>query len=232
VCHDDRRYNSSGQWAVYDSSAHEAKRIGSSFVLSVKLIPLSSMRFTPMVIVFKGSPGLWATALLAGMLAVSCPAGEVGDYLTKDGQLKETVRVRIGGKDFLAPADEVWIIGPSGDWSWEFTDSNGKLSSKQVAALAQHLATQDFKTLPKTQGYQPKDADSGYRYVVIAFGKQEATFYAKSGESPSDYVPKPGDPKAAAWSRFIALELVLADLLKMSEVRAEYGIDSGRGSAK
>jgi hypothetical protein len=67
---------------------------------------------------------------------------------------------------------------------------------------------------------------------VIAFGKKEATFYAKSGESPLDYLPKPGDPKAAAWSRFIALELVLADMLEMSEVRAEYGIKKGPARAK
>lgn len=100
-----------------------------------------------------------------------------------------------------------------------------------MAALAQHLAAQDFNSLPKSQGYQPKDADSGYGYVVIAFGKKQAAFDTKSGESPADYVPKPGDPIAAAWSQFIALELVLADMLKMSEVRAEYGIDD-RGKPK
>jgi hypothetical protein len=125
----------------------------------------------------------------------------------------------------------VWIIKPSGDWAWESSDSKGKLSAKQLAALAQHLATQDFNSLPRTQGYQPTDADSGYHYVAIAFGKKEATFCAKSGESPSDYLPRPGDPKAAVWSRFIALELVLVDLLRMSEVRAEYGIKIGRGRA-
>jgi hypothetical protein len=176
--------------------------------------------------------GLCTTAFLAGLLAVPCRAGEVGEYLTKDGKLKEAVTVRIGGKNFLAPPDEVWIIKPSGDWVWESTDSKGKLSAKQLAVLAQHLATQDFNSLPKTQVYQPKEADSGYHHLVIAFGKKAATFYAKSGESPSDYLPKPGDPKAAVWSRFIALELVLADMLKMSEVRAEYGIKSGRSRPK
>src|SRR5262249_44703462 len=135
-------------------------------------------------------------------------------------------------KQVFAPPDEVWIIKPSGDWAWESSDSKGKLSSKQVAALAQHLATQDFDSLPKTQGYQPKDVNSGYHYVVIAFGKKEARFYTKSGESPADYLPKPGNPKAAAWSRFIALELVLADILQISKVKAEYGIKSGRGNAK
>jgi len=172
---------------------------------------------------------LCAPALLASLLAVPCRAGEVGDYLTRDGKLKEAVTVRMGIKNFLAPPDEVWVIQPSGDWVWESTDSAGKLHAKQLAALAQHLATQDFNSLPKTQGFQPKDGESGYHYVVIAFGKKEATFYVRSGESLSDYLPKPGDPNAAAWSRFIALDLVLADLLQMSKVRAEYGIKSGRG---
>jgi hypothetical protein len=185
-----------------------------------------------MVIVRMWRLGLCATALLAGLLAVPCRAGEVGDYLTKDGNLKEAVTVRFGAKNFLAPPDEVWIIKPSGDWFWKSTDSKGKLSSKQIAALAQHLATQDFNSLPKTQGYQPMDAESDYHYVVIAFGKKEAKFYAKSGESLSDYLPKPDDAKAEVWSRFIALELVLADMLQMSEVRAEYGIKGGRGTAK
>ena len=57
---------------------------------------------------------------------------------------------------------------------------------------------------------------------------KEAAFNTKIGESRAVYLPKPGDPKAAAWSRFIALELVLADMLQMSEVMAEYGIKSGR----
>ena len=54
---------------------------------------------------------------------------------------------------------------------------------------------------------------------MIAFGKKEAVFNTKTGESRADYLPKPGDPKAAAWSRFTALELVLADMLQMSELK-------------
>ncbi|MDP6115155.1 MAG: hypothetical protein QGF00_28955 [Planctomycetota bacterium] len=160
------------------------------------------------------------------------PCRRSGYYLTKDGNLKKAVTVRIGARQIFAPPDEVWIIEPSGEWAWKFTDSKGKLSAKQLAALARHLATLDFNSLPKTQGYQPKESSGGYGYVVIAFGKQEAAFYAKSGKSRADYLPKPGDPKAAAWSRFTALELVLADMLKMSQVRAEYGIKSGRPKGK
>jgi hypothetical protein len=183
-------------------------------------------------IVTKYGLSLCATALFAGLFGMPCDAGEVGDFLTTHGKLKEAITVRSGGKNFLAPPDEVWIISPSGDWVWESTDSKGKLNGKQLAVLAQHLATQDFNSLPSTQGFQPKDGDSGYHFVMITFGKKSAAFYAKSGESPSDYLPKPGDPKATAWSRFIALELVLSDMLKMSAVRAEYGIRSPRDNAR
>ena len=47
--------------------------------------------------------GLCATASLAGLLAVPCYAGEVGDYLTKDGNLKKAVTVRIGARQIFAP---------------------------------------------------------------------------------------------------------------------------------
>ncbi len=171
--------------------------------------------------------GNCATALLVGLFAVPCRAGEVGDYLTKDGKLKEAITVKTGGIEFLAPPGEVWIIEPSGDWTEKFTEAKGKLSAKQLAALAQHLVTQDFNSLPKTQGYESKDSSgasrAGYQYVVIAFGKKEAAFNTKMGESAADYLPKPGDPKAAAWSRFIALELVLAEMLPKSVLREKQG---------
>src|SRR5713226_6435560 len=148
------------------------------------------------------------TAFLAGLLAVPCRAGEVGDYLTKDGQLKAAITIRTGAHGLVAvggPKAEVWVIEPTGDWTRQVAPAKGKLSTKQLAALAQHLATQDFNSLPKMQGYESKGADgASYQYVVIAFGKKEAAFYTKSGESRADYLPKPRDPKAAAWSRFIA----------------------------
>jgi hypothetical protein len=169
--------------------------------------------------------GLFATAFSAGLLAVPCHAGEVGDYLTKDGNLKEAVTVRTGVIEFLAPPGKVWTIEPSGDWTEKFSESKGKLSAKQLAALAQHLAAQDFNSLPKMQGYEKKGLDgaarAGYHFVVIGFGRKEAAFNTKTGESRADYLPKPGDPKAAAWSRFIALELIFADMLQMSELKDE-----------
>jgi hypothetical protein len=166
--------------------------------------------------------GLCATALLAGLLARPCPAGEIGDYLSKDGKLKEVVMVKTGAVSFLAPPGKVWTIEPSGDWTEKFSDSKGKLSAKQLAAIAQHLATQEFDSLPARQGYDSKGPD-GYEYVVIAFGKKEAAFNTKIGETRADYLPKPGDPKGGVWSRFIALELALTDILEKSEHKGKQG---------
>jgi hypothetical protein len=171
--------------------------------------------------------GPFAMAFLAVVLAVPCRAGEVRDYLTKDGKLKEAITVKTGAIEYLAPPGRVWIIEPSGAWTEKFTESKGKLSAKQLAALAQHLATQDFSSLPKMQGYETKGPDgadrAGYQYVVIAFGKKEVAFNTKVGASRADYLPKLGDPKAAAWSRFIALELALTDMLQKSERAAKQG---------
>jgi hypothetical protein len=140
--------------------------------------------------------------------------GAPGDYLTRDGKLKAAVTFR---KDTVRVANErlarceVWVIEPTGDWTSQ-AGARGKLSVRQLAALAQHLATQDFHSLPPTQGCKPA-RDEGYERVVIGFGKKSAAFHRRPGATPIDYLPKPGDPQAAAWSRFVALELVLTHML-------------------
>jgi hypothetical protein len=141
----------------------------------------------------------------------------VDDYLTKDGQLKAAVTFRTDTAGLApegAPKGEVWVIEPTGEWTSQVAKAKGKLSARQLAALAHHLAAQDFDSLPRTQGYKQQALDEVYQRVVIGFGKKSATFNLKMGESPTDYLPKPDDPQAAAWSRFVALQLVLTDLLR------------------
>ena len=140
--------------------------------------------------------------------------GEPGDYLTKDGKLKEVLTFRkdtVGELAARVGKGDAWVIEPTGDWTSQ-AGARGKLSAEQLAALAQHLATQDFHSLPQTQGWKLA-IDETHQRVVIGFGKNSTTFNLKWGESPIDYLPKPGDPQAAAWSRFVALELVLTQLL-------------------
>ena len=65
--------------------------------------------------------GLWCvTAFLAGLLARPGLAGDPGDYLTKDGRLKESVTFRKDTSGFApvgSPKGEVWVIEPTGEWS-------------------------------------------------------------------------------------------------------------------
>ena len=124
------------------------------------------------------------SAFLAGLLAVPCRAGEVEDYLTKDGKLKEAChsqnwRNRVFGSSRRGM--DCQTVGRLG--LRNLPSPNGRLSAKQLAALAQHLATQDFNSLPKMQGYELKGpvGHGGYVYVVITFGKKEAKFNTKSG---------------------------------------------------
>lgn len=167
--------------------------------------------------------GLYCTpAFVTALLAAPCQAGEPGDYLTNDGKLKAAVTLRhdtVGLAPPGGPKGEVWIIQPTGDWTSHVAGAKGKLSAKQLEALAQHLATQDFNSLPNSQGYKQEAIDEIYQRVIIGFGKKSAIFNIKTGTTPIDYIPKPGDPQAPAWSRFIALELVLTDLLQSSEIK-------------
>jgi hypothetical protein len=142
-------------------------------------------------------------------------AGDSGEYLTKDGELKEAVTfrrdtVRVANPRYVK--NEVWVIEPTGDWTNQ-AGARGKLTAKQLAALAQHLATQDFHSLPQIQGYRQPAIDEGYERIVIGFGKKSATFQVRPGATPIDYLPKPGDPQASAWSRFVVLKHVLSRLL-------------------
>lgn len=59
-------------------------------------------------------------------------------------------------------------------------------------------------------------------FVRIAFGKKAAFFNLKNvGDTRAEYLPAPGDAKAAAWSRFVALELALNDVLAKSELKEQ-----------
>src|SRR6516164_3495192 len=68
--------------------------------------------------------------------------GELGDYLSKNGKLKEAVTFRKDTVGVLAERvgkGDAWVIEPTGDWTSQ-GGARGKLTAEQVAALAQHLA--------------------------------------------------------------------------------------------
>jgi hypothetical protein len=72
--------------------------------------------------------------------------------------------VAVGG-----PTAKVWRIEHNGQWTRQVavkgklkTDAKGKLSKEQLKALAGDLAKQDFKSLPRRQGYEMQALDEVY----------------------------------------------------------------------
>jgi hypothetical protein len=170
---------------------------------------------------------LGVVVFVAGLFAAPCQAGDPGDYLNNGGTLKETLIFRKDTTGLAPPGTtpkgEVYTIQPTGEWTAQVSGAKGKLTAKQLAALGQFLATQDFKSLPQVQGYEQKAIDEVYQRVSISFGKKTAMFLIQAGVHRTAYMPAPGDAKAAAWARFVALELFLTDLMEASKVEEKKG---------
>src|SRR5262249_52105680 len=93
-------------------------------------------------------------------LAAAGRAAEPADYLTKDGQLRHALEFRDGQGGVAGVTGTAWTVHPDGSWvvatflndKEQKVLSKGKLSAKQLAALAGHLAAQDVTGLPKAMG--------------------------------------------------------------------------------
>src|SRR5258708_5998149 len=113
-------------------------------------------------------------AVLGGLFSTPCQAGNVKDYLTEDGKLKEKLTLAIvhhADNAGRVTSSKHWVIETSGEWKQTTAGINfgivpprprlvakGKLTAQQLAALAQHLATQDFNKLTATLGLNPPPA--------------------------------------------------------------------------
>jgi hypothetical protein len=158
-------------------------------------------------------PGQVEVLVVASLEAA---AGDGKYYLTADGKLTETLTLAIGKNRGRVGGSfgTTWVIEPSGAWTMTTTPKDaavkGKLTAAQLAALAQHLATQHFDKLPAQLGIPPYP-DNNLSYVAITFGKKGSTHYGSLMET--------GDTKDDDWSRFVAVTLVLQNLLQ--ETKAE-----------
>lgn len=156
-------------------------------------------------------------ALLTAPIAAPPQADQPAAYLNKDGQLTHALTIEFGALQIFAPPGDSWTIEPDGRWRRDLLETHGQLAPKQLAALAQHLSAQGFGSLPDVLGF--KDENASHDFVRIQFGKKAVEFRMAPGKTQADYLPEKGDPNPAAWSRFVALELVLTDLLDMAEAR-------------
>jgi hypothetical protein len=171
--------------------------------------------------------------MVVALVSAQCRAGEVKDYLSEDGKLKEKLRLTIIHHEDNAGRERertTWSLEPSGQWAQTHSDSNfgirpaittvvakGKLTAPQLAALAQHLATQDFNRLTARLGLKPAAAQRRYS-TTLSFGKKTSALHTAGGLL-SEGLPRAGDPSADDWSRIVALTLVVQNLLQ--EAKAE-----------
>jgi hypothetical protein len=170
-----------------------------------------------------------AGLVLAGLLSLGstpCRAGDVKDYLGEGGQLKDKLTLTVvHNQDDAGRAlsTDTWTVEPSGEWSHLRRGVNfgirpalvrlvgkGKLTPPQLAALAQHLATQDFNKLPEKMGKRPAGQSWS---TTLAFGKKRTTL---DTEGP---LAAEGPPRAGGgdWSRFVVLTLTVKGLLGTPE---------------
>jgi hypothetical protein len=170
--------------------------------------------------------GLLAAGLFLALCSMECKAGDVKDYLTADGKLKEKLTLSVvhhADNAGRVTSTRTWTIEPSGEWKLMKSGINfgiraekpslvakGTLTKQQLAALGQHLATQELKKLTDELGAAP--ADKPFVSAAINFGKKKTTLKA-SGMSFTEALPKAGDAKANDWSRFVAVALLVRHVM-------------------
>jgi hypothetical protein len=175
-------------------------------------------------------PGLiqW---LLAGLIlcvyaSPSHADDDLGPYLATDGRLKHTLQLLNTEPGEDGRRGLVWTIEPSGEWQvvpfvkdrpGDKPLRKGKLTAKQLAALANHLAAQDLLHLPKDFGVGLPVAP---HLITIRFGEKSTTFDCGTADDPTEVAPAAKDPQAAAWSRVIALVFVIENMTKQAKAPA------------
>lgn len=139
--------------------------------------------------------------------ALSILAGEsvfAEDYLTKDGNLAQQLKVVELQGGFAGYTGTQFTIAPDGSWSSDSIfnqkvtpKDKGKLSPKELAKLAGLLEKYELAKLPAESGKQP---GANPRTITLEFGKQKASLV---GQTPPKLDPK--KPTGTVESRFAGI---------------------------
>ncbi len=158
--------------------------------------------------------------LLLAAAALSAGAGEqASDYLTKDGQLLQSLEVRDVQGGFAGFTGKQWTVEPSGKWTVQRVrnkpievEGKGELTKEQLAALAAELARYGLKGLPDSKPARPM---ANPHVVTITFGKQKATLTLGAGQA----LPKadPTKPRATTEGRYAGLVEAVQKLLAVKK---------------
>lgn len=142
------------------------------------------------------------------------------DYLTRDGQLTQQLKVIQLQGGFAGYSGVQFTIAPDGSWTSEsiFNEkktpkNKGKLSEKDLAKLAAILEKYDLAKLPEKSGKEP---GANPHIVTIEFGKQKARLV---GQVPPK--PDPKNPTATVERRFAGIWQGVVGLLTVDEAKDE-----------
>jgi hypothetical protein len=134
----------------------------------------------------------WSLYLLSlALCGLGLPVVRAGDksedYL-KDGKLKERLEVRVTQGGFAGFTGKYYAIEPDGSWNTGLVlpprekkgepKSQGKLNAKQLAQLANDLASNDLATLPNHG--EPR---VNPRVIEVCFGKKTSRLQLNPGRS-------------------------------------------------
>jgi uncharacterized protein (TIGR03067 family) len=172
-----------------------------------------------------------ATILLSvSVLALATQGLLAQDYLTKDGQLSQNLKVAQLQGGFAGFTGVQFTITPDGSWTSESifkqkaTPKNkGKLSDKDLAKLGAILEKYDLAKLPAKSGKQP---GANPHTITLEFGNKKASLV---GQQPPKLDLK--NPTGTVESRFAGIWEGIVGLLTPQPSPKEEKKD-GEGDAK
>lgn len=129
--------------------------------------------------------------VLAALILADCQEvnarGNMGGFLTPDGKLAETLELQDAQEGFAGLSGEILTVQPDGTWRIarflndrvEEPHRRGRLSAKELKALAGVLAEQDFSELPSVVGQAP---EVNPHRITVRFGETSSTLVMEPGQ--------------------------------------------------
>ena len=154
-----------------------------------------------------------SASLSLGLVLVVAAGVKADDYLTKDSQLTQELKIVQLQGGFAGFTGVQYIIAPDGTWNSASVfnkkttpKDKGKLTAKELQKLAGILSKYDLAKLPEKSGKQP---GANPHTITFEYGKQKASLV---GQMP----PKldANNPTATIESRFAGIYQGVAALLK------------------
>jgi len=158
----------------------------------------------------------------AGETAPQKQQGESPKFLTKDGKLTAALRWKDVQGGFAGFTGNTYAVAPDGRWTVTRVfnrkkfkpHASGKLSRKQLAALADALAKNRIKTLPKSSGSR---AQANPLVLTLTYGKKSCVCALPPGTTAPDKLPK--GPKGDVGRRMLSLRKTIRKLISPKKRR-------------